>query len=187
VNAFSVAFRSRARDESEITIEKRHRGNHRLSSIGTPLEKVRLESLVQMAAERFGVEKVKTVGDSYLAVCGLSVQRPDHTNRMIEFAEEMTRIVARYNLESQNGLSVRIGINAGPVVGGVVGRRKFIYDLWGDTVNVARAIRPREGQSAVRVTANVEDRLRGQQEFESVGSVEVPGKGAIEIWQLRLA
>jgi class 3 adenylate cyclase len=146
-----------------------------------------LVTILDEAAERFAIEKVKTVGQSYLAVCGLSVQRPDHTNRTVEFAAEMTRIVSLFNLERQIDLRVWIGINTGPVVGGVVGRHKFIYDLWGDTVDVARSIRPREGPSAVRVTENVADRLRGQHEFECAGSVEMPDKGAVAVWQLRLA
>jgi class 3 adenylate cyclase len=146
-----------------------------------------LVTVLDDAADRFAIEKVKTVGQSYMAVCGLSVQRPDHTNRAVEFAAEMTRIVSLFNLERQICLNIWIGISTGPVVGGVVGRHKFIYDLWGDTVDVARGIRPREGPSAVRVTETVADRLRGQHEFESVGSVEVPGRDPIAVWQLRLA
>ena len=92
------------------------------------------------AAEHHGVEKVRTIGSSYLAVSGLSVERPDHTARMVAFAREVVRIVKRFNAERGVHLVAEIGINAGPVIGGLVGRRKFIYDLWGDTVKLASGI-----------------------------------------------
>ena len=92
------------------------------------------------AAEQHGVEKVRTIGSSYLAVSGLSVERPDHTARMVQFANDVVRIVKRFNAERGVHLVAEIGINAGPVIGGLVGRRKFIYDLWGDTVKLARGI-----------------------------------------------
>ena len=91
-------------------------------------------------AERFGAEKVTTSGVSYLAVCGLSVPRPDHTTRLVDFATELLKIVERFNRERQADLKLLIGINSGPVTGGVVGRSKFIYDLWGDTVTIARGL-----------------------------------------------
>ena len=94
------------------------------------------------AAEQHGVEKVRTIGSSYLAASGLSLERPDHTARMVEFAREAARIVRRFNAERQTNLIAEIRINAGPVIGGLVGRRKFIYDLWGDTVRLARDIEP---------------------------------------------
>ena len=92
------------------------------------------------AAEQQGVEKVRTIGASYLAASGLSLERPDHTARMVEFAREAVRIVRRFNAERQTNLRAEIRINAGPVIGGLIGRRKFIYDLWGDTVRLARRI-----------------------------------------------
>ena len=73
------------------------------------------------AAEQHGVEKVRTIGSSYLAASGLSVDRPDHTARMVDFAREIVRIVKRFNTERQAALSIEIGINTGPVVGGLVG------------------------------------------------------------------
>src|SRR4029453_11901032 len=92
------------------------------------------------AAEHHGVEKVRTIGSSYLAVSGLSVERPDHTARMVEFAREVVRIVKRFNAERGVHLVAEIAINTGPVIGGLVGRRKFIYDLWGETVKLAKGI-----------------------------------------------
>ena len=103
------------------------------------------------AAEHHGIEKVRTIGSSYLAVSGLSVERPDHTARLVDFAREVVRIVRRFNAERGVHLFAEIGINAGPVVGGLVGRRKFIYDLWGDTVKLAKGIES-DGKTSILVT-----------------------------------
>lgn len=116
------------------------------------------------AAERHGVEKLKTIGSTYLGACGLSVQRPDHPQRALEFAEELLRIVNFFNQERGTQLEIDIGINAGPVTGGVIGRKKFIYDLWGETVNLARFLKA-DGVSSIQVTQTVYDRLRHQYSF----------------------
>ncbi len=133
------------------------------------------------AAEKSGIEKVKTIGGSYLAVCGLSVHRPDHARRVIQFAQEMARIVGIFNRDENAGLSLAVGINSGPVVGGVVGRRKFLYDLWGDTVTIARKLASGEG-SAIRVTAPVRDRLGEQFSFR--GPIKTDGKSGAEAWEV---
>ncbi len=138
------------------------------------------------AAERFGVEKVKTIGTSYMAVCGLSVQRPDHTHRVIEFAQEMLKIIRRFNLEHDLNLDLQVGVNAGPVVGGIVGRSKFIYDLWGDTVNVAKGLRSEDRLNMILVTTAIVDRVRELHEFERFGPIEIRGKGPIEIWTVKI-
>jgi len=136
------------------------------------------------AAERCGVEKVKTIGSTYLAVCGMSVQRPDHTNRTVEFALELQQVVERFNRDRSTKLSIQIGINAGPVVGGIVGRNKFIYDLWGDTVNVARGLSADGPSAGVRVTRCVYDRVQELHSMEPVGEVEIKGKGSLDVWKL---
>jgi len=137
------------------------------------------------AAEQIGVEKVKTSGATYLAVCGLSVQRPDHTSRVVDFAQELVRIVERVNRDRGSKLRLQVGINAGPVTGGVVGRNKFIYDLWGETVSVARRLGERsESLSSVRLTRPVRERVQEQYPLGEPHSVELPGRGAVETWQL---
>ena len=137
------------------------------------------------AAEKIGVEKVKTSGATYLAVCGLSVQRPDHTSRVVEFSQELVRIVERVNRDRGSLLRLQVGINAGPVTGGVVGRNKFIYDLWGETVSVARRLGERsESLSSVRLTRAVRERVQDQYPLGEPHSVELPGRGALETWQL---
>ena len=129
------------------------------------------------AAEHHGVEKVRTIGSSYLAVSGLSVERPDHTARMVEFAREVVRIVRRFNAERGVRLVAEIGINAGPVVGGLVGRRKFIYDLWGDTVKLARAIES-NGEMSILVTRAVYERVRELVGFGPATRADVRGMGS---------
>jgi hypothetical protein len=134
-------------------------------------------------AEKFGIEKVKTIGASYLAVCGLSVARPDHARRILQFAEEMVRIVGLFNREHKSDLMIAIGVNSGPVVGGVVGRRKFLYDLWGDTVTIAKKLAAENG-AAIRVTEAVKARMGEQFSFPGPLKVVVDGRPAIEAWQI---
>ena len=133
------------------------------------------------AAEQEGVEKVRTIGASYLAASGLSLERPDHTARMVEFAREAVRIVRRFNAERQTNLVAEIRINAGPVIGGLIGRRKFIYDLWGDTVRLTRRIES-DGRAALGVTAPVYDRVRELVPFGPPTTTEIPGIGAVELY-----
>ncbi|MCM3873048.1 MAG: HAMP domain-containing protein [Pyrinomonadaceae bacterium] len=135
------------------------------------------------AAEQHGVEKVRTIGSSYLAVSGLSVERPDHTAQMVDFAREVVRIVSRFNAERGVRLVAEIGINAGPVIGGMVGRRKFIYDLWGDTVKLARGIES-DGKNSILVTRPVYERVRDLVAFGTETSSEVRGMGSIELFSL---
>ena len=135
------------------------------------------------AAEHHGVEKVRTIGSSYLAVSGLSVERPDHTARMVEFAREVVRIVKRFNAERGVRLVAEIGINAGPVVGGLVGRRKFIYDLWGDTVKLARGIES-DGRTSILVTRPVYDRVRELVDFGPATRADVRGMGSVELFSV---
>ena len=135
------------------------------------------------AAEQHEVEKVRTIGSSYLAVSGLSVERPDHTAHMVQFASEVVRIVKRFNAERGVHLIAEIGINAGPVIGGLVGRRKFIYDLWGDTVKLARGIES-DGKMSILVTRPVFDRVRDLGTFGAATSSHVHGMGQVELFSL---
>ena len=136
------------------------------------------------AAEKHGIEKVRTIGGAYLAVCGLSVNRPDHVRRIIQFAQDMTRIVSMFNREYRSELNILVGINSGPVVGGVVGRRKFLYDLWGDTVSIAKKLAAGSVDSQIRVTSNVRERIGDQVSFEGPFRVEISGKPPIDAWQV---
>jgi class 3 adenylate cyclase len=148
-----------------------------LSSLGDLIE------AFDEAAEESGIEKVKTIGGSYLAVCGLSVNRPDHVRRIIQFAQQMERIIGVYNRDEKAHLAISIGINSGPVVGGVVGRRKFLYDLWGDTVTIAKKLSA-GNRTAIRVTSQIRERIGDQFNFGASHKIETEGKPAIEAWEV---
>jgi len=135
------------------------------------------------AAEDSGIEKVKTIGGSYLAVCGLSVTRPDHARRIIQFAQQMERIIGVFNRDERAHLAISIGINSGPVVGGVVGRRKFLYDLWGDTVTIAKKLSAGTS-TAIRVTSQIRERIGDQFNFGPSQKIAAEGKAAVEAWEL---
>jgi class 3 adenylate cyclase len=135
------------------------------------------------AAEESGIEKVKTIGGSYLAVCGLSVTRPDHARRIIQFAQQMERIIGVFNRDEKAHLAISIGINCGPVVGGVVGRRKFLYDLWGDTVTIAKKLSA-GNSTAIRVTSQIRERIGDQFNFGVSHKIEAEGKPSIEAWEV---
>jgi class 3 adenylate cyclase len=129
-----------------------------------------LVSAFDDAAERHGVEKVKTIGSGYMAVSGLSVPRIDHSKRVVDFAIEMAQIVQRFSQARQTHLEARIGVNSGPVVAGVIGRSKFIYDLWGNTVNIAHQMQVDGQGNAVQVTASIYDQLRDFYDFRRLES-----------------
>jgi class 3 adenylate cyclase len=148
-----------------------------LSALGDLIE------AIDEAAEESGIEKVKTIGGSYLAVCGLSVTRPDHARRIIQFAQQMERIIGVFNRDEKAHLAISIGINSGPVVGGVVGRRKFLYDLWGDTVTIAKKLSA-GNSTAIRVTSQIRERIGDQFNFGASDKIEIEGKSAIEAWEV---
>jgi class 3 adenylate cyclase len=102
---------------------------------------------------------------------------------VILFAEEMQRIVAIFNREHLSDLDLAVGINSGPVVGGIIGRRKFLYDLWGETVAIARKLAA-DHAAAIRVTASVRDRMGEQFQFSGPERVELPGHPEIETWKV---
>ncbi len=154
-----------------------------------------LISAFDEAAERHGVEKVKTIGSGYMAVSGLSVPRIDHPKRIVDFAIEMVRIVHSFNRDMaskdffgdrENPLRIRIGINSGEVIAGIVGRSKFIYDLWGDTVNIAHHLQQEGIENEIHVTEAVHNCLVDLYKFKSIPELEMPGKGKIVIWSVVL-
>ncbi|MEG3900243.1 MULTISPECIES: adenylate/guanylate cyclase domain-containing protein [unclassified Microcoleus] len=109
--------------------------------------------------EKYGLEKIKTIGDGYMAVCGLSVPRLDHDKRTVDFALEMLSFVRRFSYEKGLHLDLRIGINSGDVVAGVIGKNKLLYDVWRDTVNIANRLKSACGPGAIFVSQDICDRL----------------------------
>ena len=132
-----------------------------------------------LAAER-GVEKIKTIGDAYMAAAGVPLPRDDHAEAIASLALAMAADIEN----SAQPLAVRIGIDTGPVVAGVIGQSKFIYDLWGDTVNTASRMESHGVAGSIQVTARTRDRLIGGFELRPRGTIEVKGKGAMESYLL---
>lgn len=135
--------------------------------------------------EKYGLEKIKTIGDGYMAVCGLGVPRLDHDKRTVDFALEMLSFVRRFSYEKDLHLDLRLGINSGDVVAGVIGKNKLLYDVWGDTVNIANRLKSACGPGAILVSQNVCDRLHDLYDFEQVGEIQEPGKEQLVAWQLK--
>jgi len=138
------------------------------------------------AAQELGIEKIKTVGDAYMAVCGLPDPTENHAERMVRMAIRMVHITREHAFENRVSMQVRVGINSGPVVAGVIGKSKYIYDLWGDTVNLASRMESTGVPGAVQVTRAVYEQLADKFAFEPRGNVEVKGKGLVEAWLLKL-
>lgn len=138
------------------------------------------------AAHELGIEKIKTVGDAYMAVCGLPVAVPDHAARMVRMAIRMVHITREHALEYRVSMKLRVGINSGPVVAGVIGKSKYIYDLWGDTVNLASRMESGGVPDMIQVTRPVYEALKDQFTFEPRGEIEVKGKGSVEAWLLKM-
>ena len=139
-----------------------------------------------VAAQELGIEKIKTVGDAYMAVCGMPVHVDNHAERMVRMAIRMVHITREHALEHQVNMKLRVGINSGPVVAGVIGKSKYIYDLWGDTVNLASRMESGGIPDSVQVTRPVYEKLKDLFVFEARGAIEVKGKGSVEAWLLRL-
>jgi class 3 adenylate cyclase len=126
-----------------------------------------------------GLEKIKTIGDAYMVAGGLPVPRPDHAQAVAEMALAIREETARRSDPSGQPLQVRIGIDTGPVVAGVIGSDKFSYDLWGDTVNTASRMESHGIPGRIQVTARTYQRLKDGYRFELRGPIQVKGKGKL--------
>lgn len=135
-------------------------------------------------AEKYGIEKIKTIGDCYMAASGVPSARIDHAYAVACMALEMRDYVN--SLPPMNGwrLGVRIGLNSGPVVAGVIGKKKYIYDLWGDTVNIASRMESHGSIGGIQITHSTYKLLEDDFICETRGRVTLKGKGGMEVWQL---
>jgi class 3 adenylate cyclase len=141
-------------------------------------------SAFDVLTERHGLEKIKTIGDAYMVAGGLPEPRADHADAVAALAIEMQAELARLSDALGLGLAIRVGIDSGPVVAGVIGRRKLIYDLWGDTVNTASRMESHGVVGRIQVTEATCQRLRDRYRFEQRGEIEVKGKGPIRTYLL---
>lgn len=134
--------------------------------------------------EKYDIEKIKTIGDSYMVAAGLPLPRDDHADAIAEMALDMQTIIQQFPNRWGTQLQIRIGINTGPVVAGVIGTKKFIYDLWGDAVNIASRMESHGIPGSIQVTEETYQLLQNRYQFEERGSIEIKGKGMMRTYIL---
>jgi guanylate cyclase len=145
----------------------------------------RLFSHFDELAERYGLEKIKTIGDCYMVAAGVPSPRPDHARALALMALDMQSAMRSLDGEvGQLGLELRVGINSGPVVAGVIGRKRFLYDLWGDAVNTASRMESHGSSGRIQFTRATKELLEEEFVCEPRGTIPIKGKGEIEVWYL---
>ncbi|NJN76071.1 MAG: adenylate/guanylate cyclase domain-containing protein [Synechococcaceae cyanobacterium RL_1_2] len=143
-----------------------------------------LFSSFDLLCEHHGVEKIKTIGDAYMIASGLPEPRTDHVAAIADMALAMMVVVDKFNETQVSPLSLRIGINCGAVVAGVIGKKKFIYDLWGDAVNTAARMESHGVAGSIQVTEDVYLALKDQYRFQKRGLIDIKGKGEMMTYLL---
>jgi len=133
--------------------------------------------------DRYEVEKIKTIGDAYMAAAGIPTPCAQHAHRLADLALDMLDEIAKIPTGDAD-LALRIGIHSGPVVAGVIGQRKFSYDLWGDTVNVASRMESHGAPGRIQITEATHELISGVFSTEPRGVIEVKGKGPVNTWWL---
>ena len=133
--------------------------------------------------EKYDLEKIKTIGDCYMVASGVPRARPDHATALVQLALDMRAAVAKRTFGGRR-LAFRIGINSGPVVAGVIGRKKFIYDLWGEAVNLASRMESHGERGTIQITRNTFELVADQFECQPKGTIDVKGANAMEVWHV---
>lgn len=132
--------------------------------------------------DKYNVEKIRTIGDSYMVASGVPRRRRDHAQVLVQMAVEMRDFITSHTFSNGHRVSFRIGINSGPVIGGVIGRRKFVYDVWGDAVNVASRMESHGMGGTIQITRATYELIKDEFVCEPRGTVDVKGKGDMEVW-----
>ncbi|MBO6176751.1 MAG: adenylate/guanylate cyclase domain-containing protein [Treponema sp.] len=144
-----------------------------------------LFTLFDVRAQKMGVEKIKTIGDAYMATCGLPSLNEKHAQVMVEYAKGMIEDVRKYNTTAKIPFNIRIGLNSGPVTAGVIGKTKFIYDVWGNTVNVASRMETAAEAGHIRVSETVYKHLQDSDiKFSSPMECDIKGKGLMTTYDI---
>ena len=134
--------------------------------------------------DKYGVEKIRTIGDSYMVASGVPRPRSDHAQALANLALDMIEFCLADPMPDGRRLAFRVGINSGPVVAGVIGRKKFIYDLWGDAVNTASRMESHSQAGCIQITQATYELVKGEFDCQRRGVVQVKGKGEMETWFL---
>ena len=142
-----------------------------------------LFSHFDMLAQAYGVEKIKTIGDCYMVAAGVPYPRPDHAQALVRMALTIQAHIRRQNFQGYKP-TFRIGINTGPVVAGIIGRQKFIYDLWGDAVNVASRMESQGTAGTIQITQRVYQLVADEFICLNQGLIDVKGKGPMPVWHV---
>jgi adenylate cyclase len=160
----------------------------RISSDMTPDDLVdllgRVFSRFDQLTEKYGVEKIKTIGDAYMVVCGAPEPRTDHAEAVANLSIEMQQSLVELSVETGKTLMMRIGINSGPVIAGIIGSTKFSYDLWGDTVNMASRMEHYGLSNVIQVTEATYHLIKDKFHFEKREPINVKGKGEVQSYLL---
>ena len=135
-------------------------------------------------AEKFGLEKIKTIGDSYMAASGLNKDNREHISNIADLALAMKADIKKFSLDGKTACDVRVGIHAGPVIAGVIGVKKFSYDIWGDAVNTASRMESSGEPGKIQVSEKIYDSIKNSYECEYRGQTEIKGKGLMKLYFL---
>lgn len=137
--------------------------------------------------DKYAVEKIRTIGDSYMVASGVPRGRPDHAQSLVHMALEIRDFIATHTFRNGRRVSFRIGINSGSMIGGVIGKRKFVYDVWGDAVNIASRMESHGLGNAIQITGATYELIKDEFICEPRGAVSVKGKGEMEVWLVKSA
>ena len=130
--------------------------------------------------ETYGVEKIKTIGDSYMVVSGMPVQKEDHALTLFNLAKEMIKISAQFKDHNGNSIKLRIGINSGPAISGVIGKSKFAFDVWGDTINTAARLESYGSPDSIHMSKNTFDLVNYKDSKIERKTIQIRGKGLMD-------